>query len=432
MGKQRRVVKELESQTADMPPPGNYGVPPKLDNKQPPHWSLGKEPKFKSFSDGQPGPLEYQIASKVDEGPKFSMGSKTFYNRNPLLTGTGPGDYNPDNAFKNSSSVYKEHLSATIAGRCKTPRDDGMPGPGSYDNTKTSKFIPGAGLGKSPRGKKSNKSELSPGPGNYRVEKFAKENNGPRFGFGTDSKFKSYSGKSPGPGSYSAKKVMSDGAPGYSMKDRRPDCRVLPGKDTPGPGGYDPSLNYTRKSGPKYGIGKSHKSKIANIYGDVPGPNQYKPYSNFVKNQAAAWGMGSNKRPALSQILDTPGPGQYNPPSSNKSGPALRGKSQVYIKDSPGPGAYSPDARTVKGKAPQFSMGTERKKTIAAKPINKFPGPGTYNGNKMKRHTSFGFGSSKRMPVKSDGSPGPGSYKIPTKVRNLEVYSLTKNQFSYV
>ena len=437
IGKQQRVVKELESKTVDLPPPGNYNVgPEKAGDKAAPKWSIGKEPRDKSLVDGHPGPLEYIIPTKVDEGPKFSMGSKTVYNRNPLLTGTGPGDYNPEGGFKNSSNVYKEHLSATIAGKSKDPRNDGHPGPGQYDHDPKNKFIPGAGLGKSPRGKRPDKNEGDPGPGNYTVEKFAKENNGPKFSFGNDGKSKSFGNKSmysPGPGQYIEKKVMTDGAPGYSMKGRRPDVRVLPGKDTPGPGNYDPLLSYTRTNGPKYAIGKTSKSKVANIYGDVPAPNSYKPASMFVKNQSAAWGMGSYKRPALSQILDTPGPGQYNPNKGNTtSGPVLRGKGKFHVKDSPGPGAYSPDSRTVKNKAPNFSMGSEKKKTIAAKPKNHFPGPGSYNEDKPKRQTSYGFGSSKRMYVKSDNSPGPGAYRIPTKIRNVETYSLNKNKYSFV
>ena len=223
MGKQRRVVKELESQTTDLPPPGNYGVPPKQESQQPPQWSIGKEPKNKTYSDGQPGPLEYQIPSKVDEGPKFSMGSKTFYNRNPLLTDTGPGDYDPDGGFKKSSNVYKENLSATIAGRSKTPRDEGLPGPGQYDNENRRTFIPGAGLGKSPRRHKKTNTGVAPGPGSYTVEKFSDQNNGPRFGFGTDKKNKKFKARSPGPGQYGEKKVLSQGAPGYSIKGRRPD-----------------------------------------------------------------------------------------------------------------------------------------------------------------------------------------------------------------
>lgn len=185
MGKQKRIVKELESQTVDLPPPGNYGAPHKISDKQAPKWSLSKAPKDKVLKDGQPGPLEYEIPSKIDEGPKFSIGSKTVYNRNPLLTETGPGDYDPDKAFRNTSISFKENLKVSIAGRSKDPTDLGMPGPGYYDHEKKNKFIPGAGLGKAKRAKSSHGSQTSPGPGNYTVEKFAKENGGPKFGFGT-------------------------------------------------------------------------------------------------------------------------------------------------------------------------------------------------------------------------------------------------------
>ena len=226
--------------------------------------------------------------------------------------------------------------------------------------------------------------------------------------------------------------VLWDGAPSYSLKERRKDWRVLPGKESPGPGAYDPSLNYARHASPNVKIGRSHKSKIANIYGEVPAPNKYKPQSNFIKTQYAAWGMGSNKRPALSKILDNPGPGSYNPTAPKTDGPMIRGKSQIFLKESPGPSTYSPDVRGWKKKAPQFSMGSDQKKTISAKPLNYFPGPGTYDGRRPKSNVSYGFGSSKRMPTKVDGSPGPGAYRIPTKIRDLETYSLNKNQFSFV
>ena len=98
--------------------------------------------------DGLPGPLEYKIPSLIDEGPKYFMGVKTIYNKNPLLTETGPGDYNPIKPEKK--------LSYTISGKWKDPTDLKMPGPGYYDNDKKSKFVPGAGLGKSPRGKGNN------------------------------------------------------------------------------------------------------------------------------------------------------------------------------------------------------------------------------------------------------------------------------------
>lgn len=143
MGTSKRITKELESQTTDIPEPGKYGVPKQVGNKDQPKWSIAKDPKHKTLSDNQPGPNDYKIPSLIDEGPKYGMGSKTVYNKNPLLTNTGPGDYNPEKP--------KTTLSYTLTGRSKGPVDLGLPGPGHYDNTKKPKFIPGAGLGKSPR-----------------------------------------------------------------------------------------------------------------------------------------------------------------------------------------------------------------------------------------------------------------------------------------
>lgn len=144
MGKQRRVTKELESQTTEIPPPGNYGVPKNIGKKDHPKWSIGKDVKMKTLSDGAPGPLDYKIPSLIDEGPKYGMGNRTVYDRNPLLTETGPGDYNPEKP--------KSSLAFSLTGRSKNPTDLGLPGPGQYEAPET-KFIPGAGLGKSPRGK---------------------------------------------------------------------------------------------------------------------------------------------------------------------------------------------------------------------------------------------------------------------------------------
>jgi hypothetical protein len=48
------------------------------------------------------------------------------------------------------------------------------------------------------------------------------------------------------------------------------------------------------------------------------------------------------------------------------------------------------------------------------KELNKNPGPGIYEQKGQLSGPKFGFGSSSRMPMKSDGSPGPGSYKLPS------------------
>lgn len=80
-------------------------------------------------------------------------------------------------------------------------------------------------------------------------------------------------------------------------------------------------------------------------------------------------------------------------------------------------------------------MGIDQKTSICARPLNKFTvGPGDYQNKKkfVSSGPSYGFGSSKRDGFKHTNTPGPGSYKIPTKVRNLETYALNKNKYSYV
>lgn len=97
----------------------------------------------------------------------------------------------------------------------------------------------------------------------------------------------------------------------------------------------------------------------------------------------------------------------------------------------PGPGAYDLQNLDNKNmaKSPSFKMGSEmRGNNPHFKEQKGKPGAGTYNGafeiGKTKS-PSFGFGSSKRPDIggnKRDNSPGPGSYKVPTKVADTAHY----------
>ncbi len=143
--------------------------------------------------------------------------------------------------------------------------------------------------------------------------------------------------------------------------------------------------------------------------------------------------MGASSRPALSQVLDTPGPGQYDGPKKKVKGPTMPGKDKAFVKQTPGPGEYTPIDGTVKKRAAKFSMGTQKKKLLPCKPLNDNPGAGSYHSGKRKAvGPSFGFGSAPRMKDYGKGTPGPGDYKIPTKVRDVGSYALPKNQYSYV
>jgi hypothetical protein len=72
-------------------------------------------------------------------------------------------------------------------------------------------------------------------------------------------------------------------------------------------------------------------------------------------------------------------------------------------------------------------------KSILAKPKNEYPGPGNYK-DESKKVKGYGFGSSPRDPPKKDGGPGPGSYKIPTKISNTSKMAVPgqNQEFRYV
>ena len=64
---------------------------------------------------------------------------------------------------------------------------------------------------------------------------------------------------------------------------------------------------------------------------------------------------------------------------------------------------------------------------------NKAPGPGSYESHlkDKKDAPKFGFGSSKRPEItgkKGLDGPGPGSYKINTKVGDVPNYSMPREE----
>lgn len=103
----------------------------------------------------------------------------------------------------------------------------------------------------------------------------------------------------PGPGDYNHKNIVGKDGPGYSMKGRRPDVRVLPGKEGNGPGAYNPNFA-TKVKNPAYKMSSSPKGRVPDVYGTTPAPNNYNPNADPIKTRAATYGMGSGHRPPLS------------------------------------------------------------------------------------------------------------------------------------
>jgi len=85
---------------------------------------------------------------------------------------------------------------------------------------------------------------------------------------------------------------------------------------------------------------------------------------------------------------------------------------------------------------PGYSMGVKLKSEL----VNKegVPGPGQYTGsneNVKQAAPKYGFGSSKRTDLKTDGSPGPGHYYIPVKVADVPDYNMPSRpmpEYKYV
>lgn len=171
-----------------------------------------------------------------------------------------------------------------------------------------------------------------------------------------------------------------------------------------------------------------------------PEPGRYNPQVNQSKSKSPAYRIGTEQRAAgydARKAKLVPGAGTYNPPNMafNIEKPKFHmgqrldhDDTRKFIESVPGPGTHSPVATPIKSKAPVYSMGVKLGSTIVKK--NFVPGPGQYvNTLERMKHTapSYGFGTSTRPPIGGNGKnpvPGPGSYKLPTKVAEVPGYSL--------
>jgi len=102
----------------------------------------------------------------------------------------------------------------------------------------------------------------------------------------------------------------------------------------------------------------------------------------------------------------------------------------------PGAGNYDPGHTMTKKAASSFSMGLKLKGSLDQTTLN-VPGPGSYSNNAEKNKPAaprFGFGTSKRPDItgpKKMQTPGPGEYKVPSKISNMADFALPgRNQES--
>lgn len=101
-------------------------------------------------------------------------------------------------------------------------------------------------------------------------------------------------------------------------------------------------------------------------------------------------------------------------------------KAQFSNEFSPGPGAYSVADKYVSNKssAPRYGMGSAPKQVKDISTRRHVPGPGAYEPKHPEKNQKTSFPLAARVQPKKELSPGPGAYKIPTKVSEVPTYAL--------
>ena len=207
LGSSTRLDLEFEKKQKFQMSPAAYNPSHGLTMPAGSKWGFGSDVrKGIGKSSISPGAGTYQIPSKIQEGPKFIMGSKLENEKNlPSRNNPGPGQYdlqNKDNANMHSPKKFSMGSSQ----RAQMARNSIAPGPGNYGST------------------------------------FADKMMSPRYGFGSSQR-SNLAGKQanvPGPGQYKPKEVMGKEGPLNSMH-----CKIeykpieATGSFTPGPGAYE-------------------------------------------------------------------------------------------------------------------------------------------------------------------------------------------------
>lgn len=240
----------------------------------------------------------------------------------------------------------------------------------------------------------------------------------------------------PGPGQYQFKEFIGKEAPKISMsskfKQEANDARFIPG-----PGQYDGTCSANKMKAPAYKIGTAQRLGSSKFTEANPGPGQYGPdnCTNNVRPKTPSWVIGTGLRPPINPGESSiPGPGNYNIGANLGFGPkfTMVGKNLYGTGNQngvPGPGQYNENKATLL-KNPSWKIGTSTRDDNFKKIIKEnVPGPGMYDDQGGKKGPKYCFGSEKRgMSAKSD-TPGPGQYRIPCAIVDVNDYIRGQGQF---
>lgn len=195
-----------------------------------------------------------------------------------------------------------------------------------------------------------------------------------------------------------------------------------------------------KKKEPLYSMGaKLESSLVKRDAANSPEPGRYNPTHEMSKTKSPSYRIGTEQRSAgfdQRKAKLVPGAGTYELKSMgfNLEKPKFHfgmvlthDDTTKFIHSVPGPGTHSPSGQVVKHHAPVYSMGSKLKSTLTR---NEYvPGPGTYVNSAEKLKTaapSFGFGTSKRPEIGKTKMvvPGPGSYKLPSKIADVPDFAM--------
>ena len=198
----------------------------------------------------------------------------------------------------------------------------------------------------------------------------------------------------------------------------------------PGPGSYTPSHMATLKRiPPSFGFGSSsrERSTFAQMGKDSPGPNLYAKPPIVGKDGPSVSFIPRRSGSSHQKHRDNPGPGSYDPmlDGSRSTGPqavfsaAKRSQLSKEALQRPAPNNYYPKDTTSKRKNnPRSVFGSSKR--LFSTTTSFAPGPGTYDKPEEKQIGPLLGG--KRVEVKQDNFPGPGSYSPNTSLINRETH----------
>ncbi|KAJ9470947.1 Sperm-tail PG-rich repeat [Diplonema papillatum] len=392
----------LDASNANLVGPGAY-YRPEQPGSHAPAYSFGSQSERLDLvaSRGLPGPGQYHQSIPFGAGaPSCSIQSAK-----PAAMASddpGPGQYHSDRGMLGTDSAAPAVVISKPR-RCPAPRPP-SPGPGQYH--KPAAFGAEAPKASLSHPAPSRQPDVVPGPGAYHSAAHPGAN-APKPVISKPSKGPRAVRATPGPGEYDAdsKQPLTGRFTRAPTIGRKRHDR--PADPTPAPGDYGYSSVPLGAGAPAVHIAPPRAAPSAQSHQtSTVGPGQYNP--KMPGGPAVSIGERRRDRPRD----PTPGPGQYEAPSTQSAAPAVhisppRAVSSADPRPTVGPGQYYPKLSG----GPAVSIGERRRD----RQRDLTPGPGQYEApstRDARRNNTGGFGRTGRFETrKRSETPGHGAYR---------------------